>query len=113
MTRDEELKRLSEEEADLRPKLDRAERAGRILTDPLVIDALEAVRDKAAKAFRSVDLGDTAGLVNARCYYEAAEEFMNDLVKHVKTGQIAAEHMQRINTRRDYLRDEGLRRLRA
>lgn len=73
----------------LRHEIERARRAETILNDPLVKEALQAVRDAAMADFSMADPRDHAALLAAQQAYKAAENFLNVFTEAMETGQLA------------------------
>jgi hypothetical protein len=100
MTRDEELKQLNEQEHKLGPRRNRAERARVILEDELFKGALEGVREGIVSAFTKCPAGDTEKLREIRLLYEALNLVVGAIGKHMRDGEVVADLLDHINTRR-------------
>lgn len=68
----------------------RAARAAAILEDPLVVDALDAMRASALSAWENSTPDDTTGRERAWHRMRAVNEFRAHLQSHVDTGKMAA-----------------------
>lgn len=69
----------------------RAARAAAIIEDPLVVDALDAIRSAALHAWENSAPHDTEGRERAWHRLRAANEFRANLQSHVDTGKMAAK----------------------
>lgn len=83
---------MTDDEATVR----RAQRAELLLNDDLVKDALKAIRDKALTDFKTSKPDDIDALRVARLGFDAAEQFVNIFVNHVRSGKMAEERIKRV-----------------
>ena len=84
---------MKDDEAKLRQEQDRGHRAQAILEEPLFIEAVQAVRDEAHKAFKAAKPEDTQALQTARLGLEVTERLLTKLTHHMRTGQLASERL--------------------
>lgn len=96
---------------DHRADINRAEQAKRILDDPLVKDALQAIEDGIVEAWKDVPLRDTEGREHLHRLLTAKRKFEAVFAAHIQNGQIAAAELKAeeerktiIERARDYIR---------
>lgn len=85
---------LETDEAGLVIERERGARAKRLLDDPLFKEAMQAIRDKAIEAFREANPSDDKALLLAKLRYLMAEDFLDQLVHHFNTGELAVQQLQ-------------------
>lgn len=85
---------LESSEAKLIVERERGARAKRLLDDPLFGEAIEALRNRAIQAFREADPNDDKALLLAKLRYLMAEDFLDQLVHHFNTGELAVQQLQ-------------------
>ena len=90
---DNERAQLEQDERARIAERDRAHRANVILKDDLVRDALQAIRDEAWRMFNEAKPNDADALQLARLKYLVAEDFANELIRHVTTGEMAVQQL--------------------
>ena len=79
---------------DHRADINRAEAAKRILDDPLVKDALQAIEDGIVEAWKDVPLRDTEGREHLHRLLTAKRKFEAVFAAHMQNGQIAAAELK-------------------
>ncbi len=90
---DNERAALEQDERARIAERERAHRANVILKDDLVKDALKAIRDDAWRLFNDAKPNDVDALQLARLKYLVAEDFANELIRHVTTGELAVQQL--------------------
>jgi hypothetical protein len=101
----DERAQLEQDERARIAERDRAHRAQVILNDDLVRDALQAIRDEAWKLFTDAKPNDADALQLARLKYLVAEDFANELIRHVTTGEMAVQQLTFIQRQLKRLRE--------
>lgn len=104
---DNERAQLEEDERARIAERDKAHRAQVILNDDLVKDALQTIRDDAWRMFNDAKPNDVDALQLARLKYLVAEDFANELIQHVTTGNMAVEQLSWIQKQLKRLRDRA------
>lgn len=84
------------DEAQERIIADRGDRAQRLLDDELVRDALKAIRDQAVERFVKSGVDDERERLVARLQIDAAENFVNALLHHVRNGTLAKSNLEKL-----------------
>jgi hypothetical protein len=84
------------DETQERITADRGDRAQRLLEDPLIREALKAIRDKAILRFVESRVDSERDRLIARLQIDAAEEFVNALLHHVRNGTLAKSNLEKL-----------------
>lgn len=83
--------------------LARAERARLILEDPLVADALAAIRTELMAAWQASPARDTEGREHLFRFFKVAETFERALKTHMETGALVSAHLRAEDERKSLL----------
>jgi hypothetical protein len=91
--------------------INRAEAAQRILDDPMVKDALQAIEDGIVSAWKDLPLRDVEGREHLHRVLHAKRQFEAVFAAHIQNGTIAANELKAEEARksiieraRDYIR---------
>ena len=115
---------MEKDEEDRKRELaKKGQQAERLLNHPLFVSTMEAMSQEALDEFKTADPGDERALMVARMRYEAANDFLNAFVHHVRTGadargDLAVEEEKKKFAARDKLDDfvkwvDGMRGIKA
>ena len=74
----------------------RKDRAERIINDELVVDAIKSLRSEIFADFTRADPSDAELLKTVRLRFQILADFEAKFVRHIKTGQLAADEMSRL-----------------
>lgn len=70
----------------------RAERAGQLLNDPLLMETLDLMEQEIIQQWEAIPTRDTEGRELLWSYYKTAKKFRSLLAGALQSGQIAAFH---------------------
>ena len=99
---------LEEEERHLIGEQDRAAQATGLLNHPLLRAAMEAINDRANYEYNNVDPTDLVALQSALLKKQAAEELLNEISEHIRTGDLAAEQLGWVREQIAKWKDKGI-----
>lgn len=79
---------------DHRADINRADTARRIMDDPMVKDALQAIEDGIVEAWKDLPLRDVEGREHMHRMLHAKRKFEAVFAAHLQNGQIAAAELK-------------------
>lgn len=95
----DERAHLERQEPALMEDVARGREAERIMSEPLLVDALAEIRNEAFSAFVSADPFKPDQLQAARRMYDAVDTFQQKLASHIATGKLADDELGFVRTK--------------
>lgn len=89
----DEIGRAREDAADRRQEVDRGQRARQIVEDPLLVAAVDAIKDRVWRDFAKSALGDDDARRMARIKLDCLDQVLRDLRRHMETGKLASQQL--------------------
>lgn len=101
------------EELKLRKDMERGAKAEKLLNDPMLSEAFQAVKDRIHEAIELCPLRDVDGLVSLRLQLKSLEFIKGYLETTLRDGKLAAEQIRRSHEATPVLSDFRHRHWRA
>ena len=81
--------RRADEERRAFQELDRAQQADNLINNPLLKDAVEAVKDQLWQEFQQKDFNDDRGRLAAQIGLSMLDRILKNIREHIRTGKMA------------------------